>query len=190
MIFEKAPAAGGGLLICDRMCDIRVMKFLNALSLREKWLLAFVGVAILSRLVVHIPNVTAVTATALFAGRFFQRKSLAFAVPLLIMAVTDLFLGFYTISVFVYAALLGVVAIGKWANRISVLSVLASSVLFFALTNFGVWLLGYPKTWEGFVACYTAAIPFFRASLIGDFAFSALLALSFRGVERSVLTKA
>jgi hypothetical protein len=115
---------------------------------------------------------------------------LAFAVPLLIMAVTDLFLGFYTISVFVYAVLLGVVAIGKWANRISVLSVLASSVLFFVLTNFGVWLLGYPKTWEGLLACYTAAIPFFRASLIGDFAFSALLALSFRAVERSVLAKA
>ena len=166
------------------------MKFLKALSLREKWLLAFVGVAILSRLVVHIPNVTAVTATALFAGRYFQRKSLAFAVPLLIMAVTDLFLGFYNISVFVYAALLGVVVIGQWAKRISVWSVLASSVLFFVLTNFGVWVLGYPKTWEGLVACYTAAIPFFRASLIGDFAFSGVLVLSFRALERLVLAKA
>jgi len=172
------------------MCDIRVMKFLSALSLRERWLLAFVGVAILSRLIVHIPNVTAVTATALFAGRFFQRKSFGFAIPLLIMAVTDLFLGFYTISVFVYAALLGVVAIGQWAKRISVWSVLASSVLFFLLTNFGVWVLGYPKTWEGLVACYTAAIPFFRASLIGDFAFSGVLVLSFRALERLVLAKA
>ncbi|MGA1773672.1 MAG: DUF6580 family putative transport protein, partial [Flavobacteriaceae bacterium] len=63
------------------------MKFLSALSLRERWLLAFVGVAILSRLIVHIPNVTAVTATALFAGRFFQRKSFGVWILLLIMAV-------------------------------------------------------------------------------------------------------
>jgi hypothetical protein len=172
------------------MFDIRSMNRINALTLREKWILAFVGVAILSRLIVHIPNVTAVTATALFAGRFFQRKSLAFAVPIVVMAVTDLFFGFYTISLFVYAALLGTVAIGQFAKRISVWSVLASSVLFFVLTNFGVWILGYPKTWEGFVACYTAAIPFFRASLIGDFGYAALLALSFRGVERTVLAKA
>jgi hypothetical protein len=172
------------------MCDIRVMKVLQSLSLREKWILAFVGVAILSRLIVHIPNVTAVTATALFAGRFFQRKSFAFAVPILVMAITDLFLGFYIISVFVYAALLGVVAIGQWVKRISVWSVLASSVLFFLLTNFGVWVLGYPKTWEGLVACYTAAIPFFRASLIGDFAFAGILVFSFILLERRVLAKA
>jgi hypothetical protein len=82
------------------------------------------------------------------------------------------------------------VAIGQCAKRISVWSVLASSVLFFLLTNFGVWVLGYPKTWEGLVACYTAAIPFFRASLIGDFAFAGILVFSFRLLERRVLAKA
>jgi hypothetical protein len=47
---------------------------------------------------------------------------------------------------------------------------LASSIIFFVLTNFGVWAFGswYPKTWEGLVACYVAAIPFFHNTLLGD----------------------
>jgi len=38
------------------------------------------------------------------------------------------------------------------------------------VTNFGVWISGltYPKTWEGLLACYTAAIPFFWNTLAGD----------------------
>ena len=54
---------------------------------------------------------------------------------------------------------------------------LAGSVLFFVVTNFGVWMLGslYPKTLEGLVACYVAAIPFFHNTLLGDAFFTAVL---------------
>lgn len=54
---------------------------------------------------------------------------------------------------------------------------LASSVLFFVLTNFGVWALGswYPKTWEGLVACYVGAIPFFYNTLVGDAVYTTVL---------------
>ena len=40
----------------------------------------------------------------------------------------------------------------------------ASSVLFFLLTNFSVWLGSsvYPQTFAGLAACYVAAIPFFQ----------------------------
>jgi len=47
---------------------------------------------------------------------------------------------------------------------------LAGALVFFFVTNFGVWALmpTYPKTWEGLVHCYTAGLPFFRNTLGGD----------------------
>ena len=59
---------------------------------------------------------------------------------------------------------------------------IASSVLFFIVTNFGVWLVGdmYPRDVGGLVLCYIAAIPFFQYSLVGDFVYTGLL---FGGME-------
>jgi hypothetical protein len=55
-------------------------------------------------------------------------------------------------------------------------AVLASSLVFFALSNFGMWASGYyPRTWAGLVACYTAALPFFRNTLASDVLYSAVL---------------
>jgi len=159
------------------------MNRLQALSSSEKLLMAFVLIAILSRLLPHLPNFTAVTATALFAGRHFKNRVLAFAVPLLVMMISDLILGFYTISWFVYASFAAVVFLGQWSQKMNVLTVLTSSFAFFIISNFGVWLLGYPLTLEGFLACYTAAIPFFRNAVLGDLFYASILYYSFKWVE-------
>jgi hypothetical protein len=52
-----------------------------------------------------------------------------------------------------------------------------SSVSFFVITNFGIWLstLYYEKTGAGLALCYTAAIPFFHQTLLGDLFFVAIL---------------
>jgi len=163
------------------------MNRFQALSAREKLLIAFVLIAILSRLIPHLPNFTAVTATALFAGRHFKNKILAFAAPLTVMILSDLILGFYTISLFVYASFAAVVFLGQWSQKMNVLIVLFSSLTFFVISNFGVWLLGYPLTLEGFIACYTAAIPFFRNAILGDLFYAAILYYSFKWVERRYL---
>jgi hypothetical protein len=65
---------------------------------------------------------------------------------------------------------------------------LASSVLFFVITNFGVWAFDafYPKTWEGLIACYVAAIPFFQNTLIGDLLYTAVLFGGFALLERQL----
>src|SRR5438128_10615703 len=66
-------------------------------------------------------------------------------------------------------------------NKRSVAQVLVatliSAVIFYIATNFAVWAWGalYPRSGSGLIACYTAAIPFFRNSLIGDIAFVAVL---------------
>jgi hypothetical protein len=65
---------------------------------------------------------------------------------------------------------------------------LASSVLFFVLTNFGVWAFDalYPKTLEGLMACYVAAIPFFRNTLLGDLSYTVVLFGGFALLERRI----
>lgn len=50
---------------------------------------------------------------------------------------------------------------------------LAGSVIFFVVTNFGVWALmqTYPKTWAGLVECFVRALPFFDNTRNGDILF-------------------
>jgi hypothetical protein len=67
---------------------------------------------------------------------------------------------------------------------------LLSSILFFVITNFGVWLTGggwfYPRTWQGLVECYVMAIPFFRNTLAGDLVFTGVLFGLFELFLRSI----
>jgi hypothetical protein len=59
---------------------------------------------------------------------------------------------------------------------------LAGALLFFVVTNFGVWAIypTYPKTWAGLQQCFVAAIPFFRNTLTADVVYTILL---FSGAE-------
>lgn len=151
---------------------------------------AFMLLAVLFRLLPHLPNFTPITAIALFGGLYFSNKSMAYLVPLFIMVLSDLFLGFHTISIVVYAAFLLVSFIGTRTKKPSVFTILLSSISFFIITNFGVWLIGYPKTWTGLVECYTLAIPFFRNSLLGDFFYSGVMILGFNYVQKKYLNLA
>ena len=60
-----------------------------------------------------------------------------------------------------------------------------SSVAFFTITNFGMWLFSgfYPVTYAGLVACYAAAIPFFQNTIAGDLFYAALLFGGFQIAE-------
>ena len=154
-------------------------------------LLSAIVVVAALRLVPHPPNFTPIGAMALFSGAYLGRRGLAFVAPLAALLLSDLVLGFYPELVFVYLSVAAIVLIG-WAvsKRKTVLRVgaaaLASALLFYAVTNFGVWLVMdyYPKTLAGLAACYAAAIPFFQNSLAGDLFFSGLLFGGFALLER------
>lgn len=149
-------------------------------SKKETVLVSFVLVAVLMRLLPHPPNVAPITAVALFAGTFFDKKHWAVLMPLLAMVFTDIFLGFSMITPVVYFSFLAITAVGVVFKKMNVGTVLLSSLVFFALSNLGVWVLYYPITVEGFVTCFTLAIPFFINSLLGDVFFSALLLFGYR----------
>ncbi|MBN11280.1 MAG: hypothetical protein CMC80_07115 [Flavobacteriaceae bacterium] len=154
------------------------------LSKKEKVLFSFVLIAALTRLVPHPPNFAPITAMSLFAGAYFTRKQLSFIVPLLAMLISDLFLGFYTISIFVYISFALITWMGQQQNKVTPKLVLLGSVLFFVISNLGVWLLYYPKTIEGLLTCFTLAIPFFATSLLGDVFYSVVLVFGFSAVSR------
>ena len=140
-------------------------------------------VAAALRLVPHPPNFTPIGAMALFSGAYLGRKGvIAFAAPLGALLLSDLFLGFYRGMPTVYFSVALVVIVGGLSlQRVSPLRIgaaaIASSVLFFVVTNFGMWLSSgfYPRTLAGFEACYVAAIPFFQNTVAGDLFYAALL---------------
>ena len=155
-----------------------------SLSKKEKVLATFILVAALTRLLPHPPNFAPITAMALFSGVFFDKRTLGFLVPLSAMIISDLFLGFYTISIFVYLSFFLITLFGRWMKKIHIGSVLLASTLFFVISNLGVWLLAYPLTVEGLITCFTLAIPFFGSAILGDVFYSLVLVYGFKAVER------
>jgi hypothetical protein len=143
------------------------------------WVLTLMvfGAAFL-RLLPHPPNFAPIAAMALFGGAYFSKKTFAFIIPLAAMFLTDMIIGIYSYAWVVYLSfavivVLGIFMLKKVSVKKLIFASLTASVSFFAITNFGVWALGtlYPKTPAGLLASYTAAIPFFQNSLIGDLFF-------------------
>ena len=144
-----------------------------------RFALALILLGVLFRVLPHPNNMTPTAALALFAGVTLS-PVLAFTVPLIIMIVSDVFIGFHPLFWLVWPTFALVTWIGHAVrNREGSLPLMlasfGSSALFFAVSNLGVFLFEamYPKTWAGFIQCFTMALPFFRNSLIGDLAYTA-----------------
>jgi hypothetical protein len=136
----------------------------------------------LARVLPHLPNFAPVGGLSLFAGARLRGWQ-AYLLPLVLMAVTDPFVGGYSVATpLVYASFLINVWIGSrlratenplWIGTGAV----AGSLQFFLITNFA-WLSGsslYPHTLAGVVSCYVAAIPFYGRTLASDLVYSAAL---------------
>jgi len=139
--------------------------------------LILVLVGLIFRFIPHLANFTPILAIALFGGVYLDKKY-AIVVPVFLMMLTDLFLGMHNTIAFTWGTVMLVTGLGillrekKNALNISI-GALSSAVIFFVVTNFGVWLMGwYPRTLSGLISCYTLAIPFFRSTLISTLVFS------------------
>jgi hypothetical protein len=144
-------------------------------------MLAYILILIgaLTRLLPHAANFTPVGALTLFGGTKLKNKFAAVLVPLAIMAMTDFYLGFHNLIFFTWGSMILVALIGFWIRkkygfRRIAGGTLAGSVVFFVITNFGVYLQGwYGHGFSGLAQAYVMAIPFFRNSLAGDIFYSA-----------------
>ncbi len=156
----------------------------------EKLVLVLVAAGALSRLLHLPPNIAAVTGVTILAGFALRNIWLALAVPIGAMLLGDIVLGFYPSVFATYAGMAVAVVIARWllpkltALRLAATTLLASAA-FFVVSNFGTWLEGwYGYTWDGLVACFVAAIPFWQNSLIADVTSTALAFAIFLVVRR------
>jgi len=155
----------------------------------ENFLIGFVLLAVWFRLIPHPPNVAPITALALFSGASFRNKWFSIVFPLIAMVLSDIVLGFSTISFWVYSAFILITMFAWIVKELKWTSVLISSLIFFIVSNFGVWVLSYPHTIEGLITCYTIAIPFFGYSILGDMAWSLILFGLYETIKQNVFVK-
>jgi len=146
-------------------------------------LVAFlIGFDVTARILPHVPGVWPVAASALFAGRMLRWPLLALIVPVGAVALSNLVLpgDHWQVLATVAAALCVPALLGWLARRWSgaaptVAALVASSLVFFAATNFAVWAFDglYPNTLQGLIDCYIAALPFLDRTVFGDLAWAA-----------------
>ena len=130
-----------------------------------------------SRFIPHPPNFTSLIALSFYIPALLGLRYL----PILVLSfiITDLFIGFHGVTLFTWGSVVLIGLFSKYfiKNILSRVSgALIGACLFFLITNFGIWSLGsYGYTIEGFVLCYTLAIPFFAYNLISTFIFSGII---------------
>lgn len=127
-----------------------------------------------SRLIPHPANFAPIAALALFGGANFK-KGWEYIIPIAAMLLSDIFLGFHSTMLYVYGSFFLIILIGKLLENKKTApyifsASLISSVLFFLVTNFGVWASTtmYVKNFSGLMNAYAMGIPFFRNTLLGD----------------------
>lgn len=151
--------------------------------------------AAFSRLIPHPPNVAPIAAIALFGAAYFSNKYMVFFIPLISLWFSDLtinnilyhqyfdhFVWFYpgyywTYFAFILIGFGGILLLKKVNIKAIISASLLSSITFFLISNFGVWASGmmYPKDISGLMACYTAGIPFFKNTVLGDLFYCSVL---------------
>ncbi len=172
------------------------MTLKNTMNPRTLLLTAMILSASLWRLIFassHTPlhDFTPIGAMALFGGCYFSDKWKAYLVPICTLWLTDLALNyfvyyhqltfFYQGFIWTYGAFAVMVMVGTFIKKVNIGNVLLASLvtalLHYIITDFGTWIDGrmYPLTWEGFTACYVAAIPYFLRMLEANLVFGGLM---------------
>jgi hypothetical protein len=150
--------------------------------------------AVVARLIPHAPNFAPIGGLALFSGSHFKKK-VALLIPLAAMFISDIFLGFHKAIPYVYVSFIVIALIGgliknsKWQSILK--ASFASSVLFFFITNFGVWATGtmYQKNLTGLIQCYGFGMPFFRNTLVSDLFYSYSFFYGYRFMQGFIIRK-
>ena len=172
---------------------------------RTSTIAAIIVLAALSRFLPHPFNFTPIAAIALFGGAYFSNRWLAIIIPLAAMLISDtmheLFTGngFHSGMPIIYGSfmlvsILGIIALRKVTPLKVVGAALASSLIFFLITNFAFFYtesavadsnMGtYPHNWTGIIASYVAGIPFLRNQILGDLFYSGVLFGGFYLLQR------
>jgi len=137
----------------------------------------FLGIFIalaMSRFIPHPPNFTSLIALSFYVPAIFGMRYL----PALLISfiITDYIIGFHNTVVFTWGSVILISLITKYFLKTiitRIIGALSGAVIFFIITNFGVWFGGmYEANLEGLTQAYVMGLPFFGYSLISTFIFS------------------
>ena len=130
-----------------------------------------------SRFVPHPPNFTSLLALSFYIPALLGVRFL----PALIASffITDLLIGLHSVMLFTWGSVILIGLISKFFlssiyTRIS--GALLGAIIFYLITNFGVWLMGsYGFSLGGLITCYVLALPFFGYTVISTLVFSVVI---------------
>jgi len=162
-------------------------------------LVTIVAIA-LYRIAPHPWNVAPVGALFALSGLYLGRSWNSWATPFAAVLASDalvywnwdgsLFHPDRLIDYLAFAlVLLAARACARHGLGARICAVLAAPVIFYLVSNFGVWLGSerlYPHTPGGLIDCYVAAIPFFRGTLAGDWLFGLTGLLAIERIPRFI----
>ncbi len=141
--------------------------------------LTLILILVISRLIPHPPNFTPIITIAIMSGYLFKDNYFSIFILVVSMLIGDFFIGFYDNMLFVYLPLILITVIfSKIKMKINYRNLFLygfiGSLIFFVISNFGVWLIGdlYTKNIGGLIECYFMAIPFFKNTIISTLLFS------------------
>lgn len=165
----------------------------------NKYHIAIIGLmvyAVILRVVNHqsqtLINFSPIAAMALFGSANFKNRYFGILAPLAVLFISDYFIGFHKMMLFTYGSFLLIALLGSGLlrDKISVKNVigasLLSSIIFFVVSNFGVWFMGgYTQNFAGLTECYIAAIPFIKNTIAGDLFYSTILFAAFEYIKQT-----
>ena len=152
--------------------------------------LIIISLGILSRIVVHTPNFSPVLSMALLSGMYLEGRQ-AVLVPLALIIVSDLIIGFYPGMFFTWGSIVLICVLGLWLKERKSFAVvlggsMASALIFFIVTNFASWLTLYPHTYDGLRQCCVMALPFFRSTLASTVAYSLIFYAAYEWIKKYI----
>lgn len=154
---------------------------MNQKTLNVTIAVALITMAVALRLLPHPANFAPVAAVAIFGGAILPRR-LAIWVPLMAMMVSDVVIGLHNLVPVTWGCYaLIALASSSFLKKPTLLRgfslTISSSLFFFVVTNFAVWLWGdmYARSWAGLTRCFEMALPFFRNTALSDLVYTAAL---------------
>lgn len=149
----------------------------------------------------HLFNFSPLDALAIFSGAILANPLLRLVAPALIAFTSDIFINFiyqshlslfYAGCYWQYIAYFVIAFVASFYAKkfkFSVLPLYAgfSSLIFFVISNFGVWFstLLYPHTLNGLFECYVAAIPFYKNTLLSDIFYTVIFFYSYYSIRKT-----
>jgi hypothetical protein len=130
-----------------------------------------------SRFIPHPPNFTSLIALSFYVPLFLGKR---FIPALLIcFVITDILIGLHSNVIFTWGSVIFISLISYFFQKniyTRILGVISGSLVFYLISNFGVWSSGYyGYSLDGLLICYIAAIPFYSNTLISTLLYAGLI---------------